>query len=197
MKIIASLTLPGMLLLFNLLGCSPDSPKVESQTAPTEAQQIAKGEYLVGIMGCNDCHSPKVFGPNGPSPDPNLLLSGHPASMPVAGIDSTLVGPWVFFNPHNTVAVGPWGASFAANLTSDATGIGNWTLDQFKTALKKGKYKGLEGARNLLPPMPWPNYKNISDEDVAAIFAYLKSTKPVSNVVPAPKSLQDLQQITN
>ena len=40
-------------------------------------------------------------------------------------------------------------------------------------------------------------YRNISDEDVAAIFAYLKSTKPVSNVVPAPKSLQDLQQITN
>ena len=96
MKIITSLTLPGMLLLFNLLGCSPDSPKVESQTAPTEAQQIAKGEYLVGIMGCNDCHSPKVFGPNGPSPDPNLLLSGHPASMPVAGIDSTLVAPGYF-----------------------------------------------------------------------------------------------------
>ncbi len=85
-----------------------------------------------------------------------------------------------------TSAVGPWGVSFAANLTSDPTGIGSWTEENFKRALKEGKYKGMPGGRTLLPPMPWQNFANISDEDVSAIFAYLKSTKPVKNVVPAP-----------
>jgi hypothetical protein len=82
--------------------------------------------------------------------------------------------------------------SFAANITSDATGIGNWTEAQFFTALRKGKYKGQETGRPLLPPMPWMNYKNMSDEDMRAIFYYLKATKPVENVVPAPKAPTEL-----
>ena len=85
-----------------------------------------------------------------------------------------------------TAAVGPWGTSFAANLTSDESGIGNLTEEQFKRALTKGLYKGLEGSRPLLPPMPWQNFKDIKDEDVHAMFLYLQSTKPVANVVPAP-----------
>jgi hypothetical protein len=93
---------------------------------------------------------------------------------------------------HNTAAVGPWGVSYAANLTSDPTGIGNWTLDQFKKALREGKYKGLDGARMLLPPMPWPNFTKLSDADTEAIFAYLKSTTPVNNLVPSPSSLAEL-----
>lgn len=176
----------GALLL--IYSCGTPKEKTEEPKQPSQEEQVKRGEYLVGIMGCNDCHSPKIFGPEGPSPDPNLLLSGHPASMPLTKYDSAMIGPWVLFNPHNTVAVGPWGVTYAANLTSDATGIGNWTLEQFKKAIKEGKYKGMDGARMLLPPMPWPNYKNISDEDAAAIFAYLKSTKPVENIVPAPIS---------
>lgn len=128
----------------------------------------------------------------GPVPDPERLLSGHPQEDTLPAIDKNVLGEWVLFNGSSTVAVGPWGATFAANLTSDATGIGNWTFEHFKTALTKGKYKGMENSRSLLPPMPWQNYVNMSDEDLKAVFAYLKSTKPVRNIVHAPISADDL-----
>lgn len=70
---------------------------------------VKRGLYLVTTMGCNDCHSPKIFTSNGPQPDPNLLLSGHPSSMALAFIDTSTVKSWVLFNGMNTVAVGPWG----------------------------------------------------------------------------------------
>jgi hypothetical protein len=127
--------------------------------------------------------------PQGPVPDPKLLLSGHPANLPLPKItDPNMVKPgqWVLFHPMNTAAVGPWGTSFSANLTPDVTGIGEWTYGQFKKAVVEGKYKGLDGGRTLLPPMPWPNFKDISDEDLQAIFAYLKSLPPINNQVPAP-----------
>jgi hypothetical protein len=78
------------------------------------------------------------------------------------------------------------GCLFAGNLTSDPTGIGEWSLDQFKIALTQGKYKGMADGRPLLPPMPWFNYINMKHEDVEAIYTYLMSTKPVKNIVPAP-----------
>ncbi len=81
--------------------------------------------------------------------------------------------------------VGPWGIYYAANITSDSTGIGNWTEEQFLLYLRKGKYKGLATNRTLLPPMPWPGLSLLSDDELKAIFAYLKSTKPIINVVPA------------
>ncbi|MCB0586996.1 MAG: diheme cytochrome c-553, partial [Phaeodactylibacter sp.] len=58
--------------------------------------------------------------------------------------------------------------------------------EQFRKAFTEGKSKGLEGTRPILPPMPWANYINIVDEDLKAIFAYLKSTNPVENAVPNP-----------
>ncbi len=91
-----------------------------------------------------------------------------------------------------TSAVGPWGQSYSANISSDATGIGNWTEEQFIRALREGKYKGMKEGRSLLPPMPWFVYKNPSDTDLKAIFAYLKTTKPVETRVPGPKSLEEL-----
>jgi hypothetical protein len=60
--------------------------------------------------------------------------------------------------------------------------------ENFRRALKEGKYKGLEGSRSLLPPMPWTNFLSLADEDVKAMFAYLKSIPPVKNVVPMPVS---------
>ncbi|HCA42919.1 MAG TPA: diheme cytochrome c-553 [Bacteroidetes bacterium] len=147
---------------------------------------IKKGEYLVTVMGCNDCHTPKKFGPKGPELDMDKLLSGHPENIPVAKVDTSLMKDWVYFNHLLTVAVGPWGVSFSANLTPDATGIGSWSEEQFKKALKEGKFKGLDGTRTLLPPMPWQNFHNISDEDVSAMYAYLKSIKPIKNLVPNP-----------
>ena len=93
-------------------------------------------------------------------------------------------------SPDMTAAAGPWGISFAANLTPDETGIGSWTFEQFKTAMTQGKYKGMENGRPLLPPMPWFNFTEMKDEDLRAIFAYLKSIKPVKNVVPPPKQFE-------
>ncbi|PRY05023.1 cytochrome c [Pontibacter ummariensis] len=155
-------------------------------------EQVLRGEYLVTIMGCNDCHSPKVYGPNGPVPDAQRLLSGHPANYALAKVDTTLLKSWVMFNSHSTAVIGPWGVSFAANITSDPTGIGTWTEEQFFKAMREGKAKGLANNRNLLPPMPWQTYSRLKDDDLRAILAYLKSTKPVKNVVPPPMPLQDI-----
>jgi len=128
------------------------------------------------------------MGPHGPERDQDRLLSGHPEYMPVARFDTTSTRNWVLFSFSGTSTVGPWGTSFSGNLTSDATGIGNWTEEQFKKAITQGKFKGLDAGRQLLPPMPWESYANLKDEDVKAIFAYLKSTKPIRNIVPAPIS---------
>ncbi len=169
-----------------LTGCG-NTPKtvIDETVEPTEAQIIQKGEYLVAIMGCNDCHSPKRMGPQGPVVIADLMLSGYPAERPIQKVNPDPIKKgWVLLNEDFTSGAGQWGVSFAANLTSDQTGTGNWTEENFRRALKEGKYKGLEVSRMLLPPMPWTNFATIKDEDVKAIFRYLKSTKPVSNVVP-------------
>jgi hypothetical protein len=170
-----------------LTNCSNNpKPAPQAVVEPTAEQLIQKGEYLVTIMGCNDCHSPKKMGPQGPEIIPELMLSGYPSDRPLLKVNAAaLKEGWVLLNGDLTSAAGPWGVSFAANLTSDPTGIGNWTEENFKRALKEGKFKGMPGGRILLPPMPWTNFANIKDEDVKAIFAYLKSTNPVRNVVPA------------
>ncbi|MBC3787996.1 c-type cytochrome [Spirosoma utsteinense] len=151
---------------------------------PYAKAQIEKGKYLVEIMGCADCHAPKTMTPQGPVPDPVLGLSGHPANVPMGNVAKDALNNWVLFHPMNTIAVGPWGASFSANLTPDATGIGSWSEEQFIIAMTEGKSKGIRTARPLLPPMPWPNYVHMKKEDLVAVFAYLKSCKPVENSVP-------------
>ncbi|MBK9275470.1 MAG: c-type cytochrome [Flavobacteriales bacterium] len=169
--------------------CSNPAPAPEpapaAPTEPPEAELVERGKYLVEIMGCHDCHSPKLMGPQGPYPDPDRLLSGHPAGTQLPPLPKDNAG-WALLSMDLTAAVGPWGTSFAANLTSDDSGIGTWTEEQFKRAITKGLYKGLEGSRPLLPPMPWQNLQNLKEEDIHAIFSYLKSTKPVANVVPPP-----------
>ncbi len=165
---------------------APPAAEAEKPAEPTTEELAERGKYLVEVMGCHDCHSPKVFGPQGPTPDPEKLLSGHPADLAFGAYDAATLGGRMIANEHITAFAGPWGISYAGNLTSDATGIGNWTLEQFSKALKEGKFKGLDGGRMLLPPMPWPNFVNITDDDLNAIFTYLKSTKPINNVVPAP-----------
>lgn len=168
---------------------SGDDPKEDTNIEDV----IARGRYLVDIMGCNDCHSPKRMGPNGPEVITELMLSGYPSDRPVVKFSDPLIAQgFAMFNPDLTAAIGPWGVSFAGNLTPDETGIGNWTEAQFKKALTQGKFKGLDDTRMLLPPMPWPNYISMKDEDVHAIFSYLKSIDPVENVVPAPLSPDDM-----
>lgn len=163
-------------------------------TGLDSAALVKRGEYLVNAIGCDDCHSPKRMGEHGPEIIPELRLSGFPANGTVPPIDTNVVkNGWALFAPDLTSAVGQWGQSFAANITSDATGIGNWPEENFIRAIRKGKFKGLEGSRDLLPPMPWFVYKNMNDEDLRSIYYYLKTTKPVENVVPAPKALAGLK----
>jgi mono/diheme cytochrome c family protein len=180
-----------LLFCFIVLGCnSPKKEKtdVKLYEAKTEIQpdRLKRGEMLVNAIGCHDCHSPKIMSDKGPVLDPNRLLSGHPADEVLPPYDKETAKSYALFTMGLTASVGPWGTSFAANLTSDDSGIGTWTEAQFLTAIKKGKYKGLEGGRDLLPPMPWPSYSQLPENDLKAIFAYLKSTKAVDNVVPSP-----------
>jgi len=147
--------------------------------------QVKWGEHLVTIAGCNDCHTPKKMTAMGPVPDSTLTLSGHPAKMPAPDIDRKMVeSKGLAVTNDLTSWVGPWGISFAANITSDSTGIGSWTEDQFLLCLRQGKWKGLAASRSLLPPMPWQDFRQMSDDELKAIFAYLKSTKPIVNIEP-------------
>lgn len=182
-------------MLAILLSCNASQDQQpDRQTTPTpapvpEADQVQRGQYLVGIMGCNDCHTPKVMTDNGPVPDAARLLSGHPADEklpPFPDPKKAFSSEWVLFASDLTVGVGPWGVNYAANLTPDDTGLGNWTFENFKKALTEGKSKGMDNSRMLLPPMPWQNYRQIKDEDIRAIFAYLKSIPAVKNIVPNP-----------
>lgn len=190
-KVLATLLLFG----FILTNCTPTENSTSSENSDTEEvaeapsmeELAARGAYLVEIMGCNDCHSPKVITDQGPAPDPKRLLSGHPAEEQLADLaDPSVLKDYAIFNMGLTAAVGPWGTTFAANLTPDDTGIGTWTFEQFGKALREGKSKGLDGARSLLPPMPSQNFRNLADEDLRAIWAYLRSLPPVQNVVPNP-----------
>lgn len=148
--------------------------------------QVKWGEHLVIMGGCNDCHTPKKMTAMGPVPDSSLMLSGHPSTMPPPDVDrKEMESKGLGVTNDLTSWVGPWGISYAANITSDSTGIGNWTEEQFILCLREGKFKGLAGSRQLLPPMPWQDFKYAHDDELKAIFAYLKSTKPVKNVVPA------------
>jgi hypothetical protein len=164
-----------------------DSNTEQLQNGGYESQ-IKYGEHLVLIVGCHDCHSPKKMTPQGPQIDFSKGLSGHPANSPAPKIDRKMVEEKGLAVTDNLTAwIGPWGISYAANLTSDKTGIGNWQEKNFITAMREGKHKGISSARTLLPPMPWEMYKHMTDEELKAIFAYLKSTKPINNVVPAPE----------
>jgi len=160
-------------------------PSAAQCAAPAPSQSVIKhGEYLVTVIGCSHCHTPMKMGPNGAEPDMALFLSGHPAALKMPTAPKLPQGPWLItVAGTNTAFAGPWGVSFTANLTSDkATGLGSWTEKDFITAIRTGKHKAK--GRNILPPMPWQDFKNATDSDLKAMFAYLQSTKPITNAVP-------------
>ena len=150
--------------------------------------KMSRGEYLATFGGCSDCHTPKIMTPNGPAPDASRLLSGHPANTQVPPVPPGALAPgqWIAMtNGDLTAWAGPWGISFAANLTPDtATGLGGWTVDQFIKTMRTGKHLGV--GRPILPPMPWYDIAVLNDADMKALFAYFKSLKPVTNPVPQP-----------
>jgi hypothetical protein len=159
--------------------------RVEAKTSTSDAAMVKRGEYLVLGMGCNDCHTPWKMGSKGPEPDMSKSMSGHPEglSMPPAPV---LNMPWAWAGSATMTAfAGPWGVSFAPNLTPDMeTGIGAWDETVFIQAIRTGKLMG--AGRPILPPMPYPWYSKLTDDDLKAMFAYLKTLPPIKNHVPDP-----------
>lgn len=176
-----------------LVACSSSSAGTEKAVVISQDSLVKRGSYLVNTIGCDDCHSPKKIGPSGPEIDMENRFGGHLANSPLGKPNTSVMKDgYLLFAMDLTSSVGPWGQSYSANISSDETGIGNWSEEQFIRAIREGKSKGMKEGRPLLPPMPWVVYKNMSDIDLKAIFAYLKTTKPVHNVVPGPKSLKEL-----
>jgi hypothetical protein len=125
-------------------------------------------------------------GPKGPEFDLSRMLSGHPETLQMPPVPKLPEGPWlVVSSATNTAHAGPWGVSFTANLTPDAdTGLGLWTVRDFKNTIRTGRHMGR--GRPILPPMPIPVYNNFTDDDLESIFAYLKTIPPIRNRVPEP-----------
>ncbi len=162
------------------------SPTIQARSRLAATDQAERGRYLVTIGGCHDCHTPWKLGEHGPEPDMSRALSGHPEEVVMTPAPVLGDGPWGWAGAGtNTAFAGPWGVSFAANLTPDEnTGTGIWTEDIFINTIRNGRHWGV--ARPLLPPMPWENYRQMTDEDLKAVFAYLRTLQPIRNQVPQP-----------
>lgn len=147
---------------------------------------VERGRYIVQSTGCHDCHTPWIMGPDGPGPDMSRALSGHPQDLIMPPVPSLPEGPWLsVVSATNTAWAGPWGVSFTANLTPDPeTGLGKWTAKNFRDTIRSGRHLGR--GREILPPMPYPVYNNMTDADLDAIHAYLQSIPPIRNRVPEP-----------
>jgi hypothetical protein len=196
MKVAIRAAALAVALAFVAAGCSKENTAEDQATDQNQAvdqaqvaaaNPVERGQYIVETIGCADCHSPKNFTPEGiPVPDATKALSGHPGGqMPPFDKNVLKPGNWYAMAPDLTAYAGPWGVSYAANLTpDDQTGIGLWTEDVFVAAIRNGKHMG--AGRPILPPMPWYFYKNLTDDDLKAVFAYLKSIPAISNAVPAP-----------
>lgn len=141
--------------------------QLDAPAARTDAnfsqEQVERGQYLVGLLGCGSCHT-------------NGALIGEPnLAQLLAGSDTGIA--WT-----NPLAERNPGVVYPANLTPDMeTGIGTWSTQEIVAMIQTGvdKHSG-----QTLPVMPWPSYAHIHAEDATAIAAYLLSLPPVSHRVP-------------
>jgi mono/diheme cytochrome c family protein len=128
-------------------------------SARADQADIARGQYLVTIAGCNDCHTPGYFFGK---PDMDRFLGGSDVGFEIPGL----------------------GVFLGRNLTPDKeTGIGNWTTEEIVAALQTGIRPD---GRMLAPIMPYHAFAHLTKEDVTAIADYLKTIKPVNHAVPGP-----------
>ena len=172
--------------LLPVLAVAVTAPFAAATEAKSEEDMIKRGEYLVSTSACHDCHTPFKMGDNGPEPDMDRMLSGHPESEVITE-GAVLSGPWAAASSMtNTAWSGPWGVSFTANLTPDPeTGVlRDYSEGQFIEAMRTGRHLGQ--GRPILPPMPWPVYGQMTDDDLSAIFAYLRQIPAVRNTVAEP-----------
>lgn len=127
--------------------------------AHAAAAEPGRGAYLAKIMDCGGCHT---GGALVGQPDPELWLAGSEVGFAIPGLG-------VFYPP---------------NLTPDPeTGLGKWSEADIVRAVRTGQHPD---GRELAPAMPWRSYAALTDEDAAALAAYLKSLKPVRRAAPRP-----------
>jgi cytochrome c553 len=173
-------------LAMAVVAASPDSSAQADKGPSLQQRRVARGKEIVFSVGCNDCHTPKKMGPKGPELDMARLLSGHREETKMPAPPALPEGPWrIVTSMEFTAFSGPWGVSYAQNLTPDEnTGLGIWTEEMFMQALRTGRHMGV--SRQIQPPMPWEVYGRLPDEDLKSIYAYLRSIPPVKNRVPEP-----------
>jgi len=155
--LVASLAGLGAAASLFIASCTTQSTTATSTPpAMTHDQLVARGRVISFSSGCNDCHTPgSLYG----APDTTRLLSGSELG-------------WQ----------GPWGVSYPRNLTPDPeTGIASWTEDDIIAAVRTGHRPD---GTILLPPMPWPFYAFMSDDDVHALAAFIKTLPPVKHQAP-------------
>jgi hypothetical protein len=188
--------LSSILLIASAVACNGPTDKKSNAAAPaaepvakgpTHAELVHRGEELVTLGGCNDCHTPMKFDPKlgKPVQEREIMLSGHPENAPEPK-GTPGEGDQAVIGATFTSFRAPFGVVYAANLTPDVeTGIGSWTEEEFIATMHTGKERGT--GRPILPPMPWQNLSAQPDENLRAIFAYLKSIPAVKNRVAAPR----------
>jgi mono/diheme cytochrome c family protein len=188
-RISAASILASVAIAFAFNGCNSDQKAnaADQKTVAAPVNLAERGKYLVtAVAGCNDCHTPFKMGEHGPEPDMTRMLSGHPEQFKLTLSDAPKVDmrKWVMTaSATNTAFAGPWGISFAMNLTPDSvTGMGTWTEDMFIKTMRSGKHWAT--ARPIMPPMPQPAFAHMTDEDLKSIFAYLQTIPKVHNQVP-------------
>jgi mono/diheme cytochrome c family protein len=122
----------------------------------TAAEKIARGKEISYSSGCQDCHTPGTFYG---TTDTTRMLSGSELG-------------WE----------GPWGVTYPRNLTPDMeTGIGSWSEEDIITAFRTGHRPD---QTQIMPPMPWPQYAHMNDEDAHALAAFIKSLPPIHHKAP-------------
>ena len=160
---------------------NPAAPKIAADA------RVARGAYLVTAGVCDDCHTPKKWVAGRPDPVPleGKRLAGHLETEKLPP-PPALNQSWVAVGSQDFTAwAGPWGVSYAMNLTPDEnTGIGSWSEATFVQAMKSGKHMG--ASRPILPPMPWQSFAQLTDEDLKAIYAFLRTLPAVHNRIPDP-----------
>ena len=192
----AGLSTAIIVITLFITNCSGPEKKAEVETLSSDAGKLMdvqpdvdRGRYLVTVGVCDDCHSPKIMTPQGPVIDSTRRLSGHPADAPGPKYTAADLKPGnnIMGAPDLTSWAGPWGVSFTYNLTPDKeTGTGSWNDELFIRIIRSGKHMGAEASRPILPPMPWQNFAQMTDDDLRAIFAFLQTLPPIKNKVPDP-----------
>lgn len=136
---------------------------------------ISQGRYIATIAGCTSCHTPD----KAEFQNPATLTFKQIQTIAFDGGDALDIEN--FLSGGRVFDLGPAGAVFTRNLTPDKdTGLGNWTDEQIKIAMKTGLDAN---GKTLFPVMPYHVYNGMADSDVEAVVAFIRSVNPVNHKV--------------